>query len=249
MGWLLIDTENGSKTLGDPRQIKDKLGLPPIIMNQWGELISLYNQLFKRDTVENIIKIDELEIPQKTVMTTLKNPKLPIDGIVVDTFSELVKKLSRQIQGKKEKMEWPDYHKLMIKVDKILEYSNRIPLSMIFNCHSKTENDDDQRVLRVIPAIEGGTKKDVGKWFDFVLYTKIAKRKGGAYEYVWVTRRTEKYCQAKDRSGLLDEEITQEYAHLHQAAKERGWESIKVLIIGEPGSGKTQSLETLTVPF
>ena len=74
---------------------------------------------------------------------------------------------------------------------------------------------------------------------------KIFKDDKGNRLYKWVTSRDEKYCHAKDRSHLLDNEIPQDYNAIFKAVKESGWDSAKILIIGEPGSGKTMSLNTL----
>ena len=97
----------------------------------------------------------------------------------------------------------------------------------------------------MMPYIEGSTKVDLGKWFDFVLYTKVKKGKKGDREYIWVTARDEHYCHAKDRSQLLEPEMPQDYQIILDAIKKIGWNSAKILIIGEPGSGKTLSCKTL----
>jgi Cdc6-like AAA superfamily ATPase len=39
--------------------------------------------------------------------------------------------------------------------------------------------------------------------------------------------------------------IPQDYNLIREAAKERGWDNFKVMIIGDPGTGKTFSLKTL----
>ena len=108
------------------------------------------------------------------------------------------------------------------------------------------QEDNENGIMRVMPYIEGSTKVDVGKWFDFVFYTRVRKEKDGSRSYVWVTARDEHYCQAKDRSQLLESEILQDYNIVFDAVKKVGWDTAKILVIGEPGSGKTLSLRTLT---
>ena len=61
-----------------------------------------------------------------------------------------------------------------------------------------------------------------------------------------MTARDEHFCHAKDRTQLLDAEIEQDYSIVFDAVKKVGWDTAKVLVIGEPGSGKTLSLRTLT---
>ena len=64
-------------------------------------------------------------------------------------------------------------------------------------------------------------------------------------DYLWVTSRSEQYDHAKDRTGLLDEEIPQDYQLVINAAVKKGFSGVKILVIGSPGSGKTRSLLTL----
>ena len=97
---------------------------------------------------------------------------------------------------------------------------------------------------KVIPYIDGSSKDDISKWFDFVFYTKTIVD-GNNRHYRWITGRSEKYDHAKDRTGLLDSEIDQDYSTVIAAAKEKGFDGAKILVIGSPGSGKTYSLQTL----
>ena len=168
-----------------------------------------------------------------------------MDCMVIDTASEMSKKYARELKGKAEQLQLKQWGKLKDTLDNFFSFTNAIPANLIVNCHCKMQEDNENGVMRVMPYIEGSTKVDVGKWFDFVLYTKVRKSKGGGRDYIWVTARDEHFCHAKDRSQLLDEEVPQDYQLLISAAKKKGWDSFKALIIGEPGSGKTLSLKTL----
>ena len=96
-----------------------------------------------------------------------------------------------------------------------------------------------------MPYIDGSTKEDISKWFDFVFYTKTITDPDGKRKYVWVTSRTEMYDHAKDRTQLLQDEMEQDFTVVLKAARKRGFKGSRILIIGSPGSGKTYSLKTL----
>ena len=175
---------------------------------------------------------------------------MPKDGhkvecMVIDTASEMAKKYARELKGSQDALKLQQWGKLKDKLDSFFAFTNSIPCSLIVNCHSKAEQDNENGVLRMMPYIEGSTKVDVGKWFDFVLYTKVDKDKTGKRNYIWVTVRDERYCHAKDRSQSLYTEMLQDYSKIFNVVKEKGWGNAKVLCIGDPGSGKTLSLKTI----
>ena len=165
-----------------------------------------------------------------------------IDALILDTFSELSKKYMRQLSDKDGKMKLQGWGQLKNKLDGALDFLSRIPGVVICNCHSKVQTMDDGN--KIIPYIDGSSKDDISKWFDFVFYTKTIVS-GDDRKYLWITGRSEKYDHAKDRTGLLQPEMDQDYGQVIAAATEKGFDGVKILVIGSPGSGKTYSLQTL----
>ena len=131
------------------------------------------------------------------------------------------------------------------ELDVLMSVVNSIPTSLICNVHGKLKEDNELSVLKVMPNIEGSTKEDLGKWFDFVLYTQVNKDTKGNRKYQWVTARDEKYCHAKDRSQELPAVMDQDYSVIFNIIDRKGWDGAKILVIGDPGSGKTMSLKTI----
>ena len=150
----------------------------------------------------------------------------------------------RTLTDKSGKMKLQEWGRLKNKLDTCLEFITRIPGNVILTCHSRTQTMDTGE-NRLLPYIDGSTKEDISKWFDFVFYTKTIVDAEGKRQYVWVTNRTETYDHAKDRTQLLPAEMEQDFAQVLSAASIRGFNGSKILIIGSPGSGKTYSLKTL----
>jgi|TARA_R110000824_G_scaffold9859_5_gene43654 hypothetical protein len=245
MKTLLIDLENGYKSIGSKETIKEKFGLPLLNFNDFTSFRNFIGQLWSRKKVEKEVKVGEVSVVQSSYEIIAKEG-VDIDCMVIDTASEMSKKYSRELRGKAESLQLKQWGKLKDTLDNFFSFTNAIPANLIVNCHSKMQEDNENGVMRVMPYIEGSTKVDVGKWFDFVMYTKVRKAKDGTRQYVWVTARDEHYCHAKDRTQELPAEIPQDYNIVFDAVKKKGWDTAKVLVIGEPGSGKTLSLRTLT---
>ena len=244
MKTLLIDLENGYKSIGSKETIKDKFGLPLLNFNDFTSFRNFIGQLWSRKKVEKEVKVGEVSVVQSSYEIIAKEG-VDVDCMVIDTASEMSKKYARELKGKAEQLQLKQWGKLKDTLDNFFSFTNAIPANLIVNCHCKMQEDNENGIMRVMPYIEGSTKVDVGKWFDFVLYTKVRKAKDGSREYVWVTARDEHYCHAKDRTQELPAEIPQDYAIIFDAVNKKGWDTAKVLVIGEPGSGKTLSLKTL----
>ena len=245
MKTLLVDLENGYKSIGSKESINEKFGLPVLSFNEFSSFRDFIGQIWTRKKIEKEVKVGGISVKQSGYEVIAKEGA-NIDCMVIDTASEMAKKYARELKGKQEQMQLKQWGKLKEQLDSFFAFTNAIPSNLIVNCHSKMQEDNENGIMRVMPYIEGSTKVDVGKWFDFVLYTKVHKAKDGTRQYIWVTARDEHYCHAKDRTQELPAEIPQDYSIIFDAVKKKGWDTAKVLVIGEPGSGKTLSLKTLT---
>ena len=243
MKCLMFDFERGSQTLGGPESIQKLFGYPvlaPTTFNQFKKAIS---DLYAVQKAVHKTKIGDIEIDQETLETIPRNGT-QIDALILDTFSELSKKYQRSLVDKTGKMKMQDWGKLKNTLDMLLEFVTRIPGILVVNVHSKLRDLDDG-TTKILPYIDGSTKEDISKWFDFVFYTRTIDSPSGKTKYVWQTKHTEKYDHAKGTTNLLPSEIPQDFQLVLDAVKEKNFTSTKILIIGSPGSGKTWSLQTL----
>ena len=245
MNILLFDLENGSKTLGSHTDIQKEFGMPVLSPSTFSQFESTIGQLFTTVKEKVPIKVGNLEIEEERNVVKLRDPDTKIGAIVIDTVSELSKKYQRTLLDKQGAMKLQSWGKLKNKLDGMLEYVTRLPGIVICNCHGKVQTmyTGDNKIL---PYIDGSTKEDISKWFDFVLYTKTVNYPDGTNKYMWHTGHTSMFDHAKDRTQLLDSEIEQDYQLVINAALKKGFDGAKILIIGAPGTGKTFSLRTLT---
>ena len=216
-------------------------GFPELEPSTFKEFQAIIRQLYTPQVIKDSLDVGGVKI-QQTRKIVKANTK--IDGIVIDTVSELSKKYQRSLTDTEGKMQISDWGRLKNTLDKLMDMLTMLPGTLICNCHAKLQNLDDGGT-KIVPYIDGSTKEDISKWFDFVFYCKTKTDLKGNTSYIWRTGRTEKYDNAKDRSQLLDKEIAQDYQLVFDAVKQKGWNGAKILVIGSPGAGKTYSLQTI----
>ena len=241
---LYFDVEHGSQTLGSKETIAKEFGLPMLNPSSWDEFQQTIAKIYKTEKVKEKIDMGNGFSIDQVVSKVSHRDKFSADTVVIDTFSELSKKFMRTLTDKSGKMKLQEWGRLKNKLDTCLEFITRIPGNVILTCHSRTQTMDTGE-NRLLPYIDGSTKEDISKWFDFVFYTKTIVDAEGKRQYVWVTNRTETYDHAKDRTQLLPAEMEQDFSQVLSAAAIKGFEGSKILIIGSPGSGKNYSLKTL----
>ena len=244
MKTLYFDVEHGSQTLGSKETIGKNFGLPMLSPSSWDEFQETIGKLYTSKKSTEKVDMGNGFTVNQTTNKIVTRENLVVDTLVVDTFSELSKKFMRTLTDRQGKMKLQEWGRLKNKLDTCLEFLTRLPGNVILTCHSRTQTMDTGE-NRLLPYIDGSTKEDISKWFDFVFYTKTITDAEGNRKYVWVTGRTETYDHAKDRTQLLDAEMEQDYTVVFEAARKKGFDGSKILIIGSPGSGKTYSLKTL----
>ena len=245
---LYFDVEHGSKTLGSEETIAKNFGLPMLTPSSWDEFQSTIGKIYKTETVKKKVKMSDTFEIEQTVSKIVPRNDIQIDALVIDTFSELSKKFMRTLTDKTGKMKLQEWGRLKNKLDTALEFVTRIPGNVILTCHSKVQTMDSGE-NRLQPYVDGSTKEDISKWFDFVFYTKTITKDDGTREYKWITANSEMYNHAKDRTQLLPEEMDQDFNQVLTAASKKGFNGSKILVIGSPGSGKTFSLKSLINPL
>ena len=246
MKTLYFDLEHGSQTLGGPEDIHKLFGYPLLAPNTWDAFNAVLGKLYTKKKVQTTKRIGTLDIPEESIQI-IPREGTQVDALIIDTFSELSKKYMRSLVNERTgTMKLQDWGKLKNALDVLLEKVTRIPGTVICNVHAKLQTIDDG-TNKILPYIDGSTKEDISKWFDFVLYTKAVTKPSGT-SYHWVSERTEMYDHAKDRTQLLGAIIPQDFQLVLDAARSRGFEGCKVLVIGSPGSGKTYALKTLVEP-
>ena len=241
---LYLDFENGYKSLGSKEEVSKIFGYPMLQYDSYRDFKSLLGKLYERKEIDEKVKIGALEISQKITKWVPRNGTV-VDAMVIDTMTEMVKQFQRELAGERKRLQLQQWGEMKTELDIFMSVINSIPSSIICNVHGKLKEDNELNVLKVMPNIEGSTKEDLGKWFDFVLYTQVNKDSKGNRTYQWVTSRDEKYCHAKDRSQELPAVMDQDYSTIFDVVNKKGWDSAKILVIGDPGSGKTMSLKTI----
>jgi len=241
---LMFDTEHGSHTLGGETEIQEMFNCPVLKPAQFADFRNIITSIYTTQRIEVDKKIsDDLVIKEVQEQTILKNG-VTVDALIIDSFSELAKKFQRSLVDKSGVMKLNSWGKLKNTLDTLLEFITKVPGVLIATCHSKTETLEDGRT-KIKPYIDGSTREDISKWFDFVLYT-YTKKNGQSQDYMWRTKHSEIYEHAKDRTDLLPADMIQDFQPVIEAAREKGFDNVRILIVGSPGTGKTKSLATLT---
>ena len=109
MNILYFDVEHGSQTLGSKESITKNFGLPMLTPSSWDEFQATIGKLYQSKKVKEKIELSKgFEIEQVSNVITAKEG-LVVDTLVIDTFSELSKKIMRTLTDKSGKMKLQEW--------------------------------------------------------------------------------------------------------------------------------------------
>lgn len=241
---LYIDTEDGSQTIGGEQAIEKQFGNPVVRVDSWSELDKLiFTEIYHKAKVVKTQKIGGgLQRKSEQIIYQL-NKGVKLDGIIIDTFSSSIGELQKSISNG-GRMTQQFYGNLKLGVDRMLKNMSKLPGVLVVTIHASDKQLEDGTTV-IKPQIDGSSKDEIAKWFDFVIYADTIS-KGKEMEWVWITKKSSKYYHAKDRTDLLPPVMKQDFQPVLEAARKKQFKAFKVLIIGAPGSGKTRCLQTLT---
>ena len=152
MKLLYFDLEHGSQSLGSKTDVQSLFGFPVLEPGSYNQFQNTIGKLYTQKEVKVPIKIGDIEIEESRIEVIPINGTV-INGVILDTFSELSKKYVRELSDSAGKMKLNSWGILKNKLDGCLEFITRIPGVVICLCHSRIQTMDDGN--KVMPLIDG----------------------------------------------------------------------------------------------
>ena len=171
MKYLMFDFEHGSQSIGSKDHVEKTLGYPLLTPSTWDQFQDVIAGLYKQEVVDTDVKVGNLTVKQSENKVMPRNGTI-IDGIILDTFSELSKKFMRTLTDKHGRMKLNEWGRLKNKLDTCLEFITRLPGIVVCTCHSKTSTLDDG-TTKFTPYIDGSTKEDISKCLILCFIQKL----------------------------------------------------------------------------
>jgi hypothetical protein len=242
---LIYDQDRGLKSLATDERIKETFGYAPRRFIRTSSFIELFKKLHtatenKTEDILGEIIVEEFSI----------NGDIQIE--VLDSITAWASQKKKEAKGSADRISLPMWGEIGESLEDLVVNLARTDTHVIILGHVKTEKDDDLGTLRYIPALSGRMQHEIGRHFDMVLYTIVEKDpRTNARRYMWqvlADERRNAKCRVEEVSKFSAEDkrggkIPQDFALLFNLCKEH--KALKILILGETGTGKTYSLRTL----
>lgn len=244
---IIFDIDRGLKSIGNDDRIEEVFGYRPRRFIRSEKISELFDKLHTPNVIqtEDILGIVEEEVYE------IANGH-EIDFEILDSITAHQAQKKKELKGNAARVTLPQWGELGEAIEDLILKLCRTNTNVIIIGHTKAQEDNDLGVISYIPALSGRMKDEIARYFDIVMYTVVSTDKNtGHREYLWQViadeRRAAK-CRldevtkwaAKSR-GL----IPQDYELLFNKIKQGGYKAVKILVLGDSGTGKTYSLRTL----
>jgi len=248
---LIFDTDKGLSCLGTDNRIEEVFGYKPRRFIKPESMSKTFDKLFDLYIIE---KEDSLGTIEEEVRR-LKD-KHELDVWILDSFSaysSMIKHHIRLEEGRNDKMNMDKWSGLGDNTEESLLKLMTTDTFGIVTCHIKPVEDKETGVIRYSAGIQGRMKDEIMRHFDIVAYTYVEPDpETGVRSYKWVMEANHRFYSAKCRiptvsaylkknNGMMD----QDFDKLLSLIQDAGYHNTKILILGDPGTGKTFALRTL----
>lgn len=189
----------------------------PLFLNAEGGLLSLQD----RDIPYTDIKSsdDLLDAKDKLSKSAVQREKefgVPVDTVVIDTIDEVGRLLikERLLATNKDTMAIQDWGWYGEQLRDVIRAYRNLPLNVVFNCHIKSQTDEETGKMFLRPSIQGAVGDEIAGYVDLaVVLTSRTMTETVDNKPV---KRIRRYIQTfpdsrqpwvKDRSGRLPMEL------------------------------------------
>ncbi len=245
---LLFDYDGSLASIGSETLQHKLFGFPPIRIFKGLEQTKLIvKQLIKpiKSSISHPL-FENASIETEGFELSEKAKQMNLQCLVFDTITALGLQERNQIKNTK-KLDTLDQRSWGIYGDALNTFIYNIcslPLRIIFNAHIDRERDVEGETIE-LPALKGGSKTEVLKWFDVVLFSRISRDpKTNETVFQWQTKPQEGRF-AKDRLNVLPEIMPQDFSVVFSKYEEAGIYHPNILVLGDSGTGKTRALASI----
>lgn len=246
---LIYDIDRGLKSLADDARIKEIFGYLPRRFIRTKSFIDLFIKMHKAEVLKTEDELGEILAEQFTM-------KGDVQIEVLDSITAYQGQTKKEVRGDADKLSLPMWGEVGESMEEMVLLLARTNTHVIILGHTKESKDDDLGIIRHVPALSGRMQNEIGRHFDLVLYTGVeTDAKTGKRYYYWQVladeRRSAK-CRIEAVSKYAEKEggrIPQDFGLLFSLMLGKSvpeqHTAVKILILGDTGTGKTYSLRTL----
>lgn len=200
------------------------------------------NLLFTKKIIKYKDPIFGYTDEQIVVVMNDKAKELGLDTVAIDSISGAGEgiRLSLIADSRFSNMSKDLWGKYAIRLSKLTAMVRDMPINVILTCHTDYAEDEIGTPIH-FPAVKGSQKTDMLRWFDVIVYTTVMP--DGKIQ--WQVKPSESRPFIRSRKPIPEWEgkefVDQDFGPIFNA-----YSTVKALVIGDSGTGKTSSL--LTIP-